>query len=562
MPQVPPRAALLTHEVTNQPEARAQEDLWADDPALRTHAAAVGADAAHLARYGATMGGPAMQDAARATRDHPPEPHLFDTEGRRLDEVRHPPGYHAILREALGAGFAALPWEGDAGGHATHAGMVYMTDQLAPGLRAPLTTTYAAIPALKHEPALFDRWVPKLMSRAYDGSVQPLARKTGALLGLAVTEKQGGSDVEATATRAAPDGEDYVLRGHKWFCAAPMSDGIVTLAQAPGGLTCFVVPRWMEGARNAVQIQRLKTTLADGAAAVAEIELLDARAQRLGPEGQGARILRDMVHHMRLDAALQPAGVMRAALVRAVHRARHRAVSGKALIAQPLMRAVLADLVLDWEGTLALGLHVAQAHDAQAHDAQVRGGRGASGPGGSGQDGAGRAYARLAAALAAYMGNKLCPVVVCEAMEAMGGTGQVEDSGLPPLYRAAPLAATWDGTGNLLCLDVLRILRSAPGAGDRLGEELGAVAGRYRRYDDALNRHIRRFPRLPEEAGARWYAESLATLLTASVLIRQAPPEVAEGFVATRLTGERGRSAGAIGEVDRAALLARLGPDA
>ena len=541
MSQVPPRAALLTHEVTNQPAARGDENLWDIDPALQTHATAAGADAAHLARFGATMGTADMAEAGRDANRQPPEACLFDTGGRRLDEVRFHPSYHRLMREGLAAGYAALPWEGAAGGHATHAAMVYLTSQVEPGVCCPMTMTYAAIPALKPDAALFDRWVPKLISRAYDGAAKPLARKTGATLGMAMTEKQGGSDPRGTSTRAAPNGAGYVLRGHKWFCSAPMSDGFLTLAQAPDGLTCFLVPRWLEGERNAIQIQRLKDKLGNRANATAEIEYLDADAFRLGEEGQGVRTIIEMVHHTRLDAAMAPAGLMRAALSHAAHWVRHRTAFEKRLIDQPLMRAVLADLVLDWEGTLALGLHVAHSFDAR--------------------DEGDRAYARLAVALAKYMGNKLCPNVVYEAMEAMGGAGYVEDSALPLLYREAPLNSIWEGSGNVLCLDILRSLRRAPLAGARLSDELGAVAGQYRRYDDALNRHIRRFPRLPEEAEARWYVESLATLLTASVLIRQAPPAVAEGFVATRLTGERGRSTGAIGAVDNATILRRLGPD-
>lgn len=282
MSQVPPRTALLTHEVTNQPDPRGDVDLWAADPALRTHVQAAGADAAHLARYGAMMGSGDMAEAGRAANHHPPELCQFDPGGRRLDEVRYHPAYHDLMQAGLGAGYAALPWEGATGGHATHAAMVYLTSQVEPGVCCPMTMTYAAIPALKADPALFDRWVPKLMSRAHDGAAKPLARKSGATMGMAMTEKQGGSDVRANTTQAAPNGETYVLRGHKWFCSAPMSDGFLTLAQAPGGLTCFLVPRWLEGARNAIQIQRLKDKLGNRANASAEIEYLDAEAYRLG----------------------------------------------------------------------------------------------------------------------------------------------------------------------------------------------------------------------------------------------------------------------------------------
>src|SRR6056297_2107563 len=323
MSQVPPREDLLTHHVANQPPARGDVDLWADDPALRDHAGAAGADTDHLARYGAQIGTAQMQEAGRLANRHDPEAVLFDAGGRRLDEVHFHPAYHDLMRAGIGAGYAALPWEGASGGHASHAAMVYLTSQVEPGVCCPMTMTYAAVPALQAEPGLFDTWVPKLTSRAYDGAAKPLARKPGATMGMAMTEKQGGSDVRANTTQAAPNGETYVLRGHKWFCSAPMSDGFLTLAQAPGGLTCFVVPRWLEGARNAIQIQRLKDKLGNRANASAEIEYEGALAHRLGSEGEGIRTIIEMVHHSRLDSAMAPAGLMRAALDRATHWARH-----------------------------------------------------------------------------------------------------------------------------------------------------------------------------------------------------------------------------------------------
>ncbi|MEO1139169.1 MAG: acyl-CoA dehydrogenase family protein [Pseudomonadota bacterium] len=538
MPHVPPRDTLLTHDVTNQPDARGDVDLWDTDVALRDHAKAAGADASHLARYGQTMGALQMVEAGQAANRHTPELRLFDASGRRLDEVVFHPAYHDLMRAGVAAGYSAIAWEGGKGGHATHAAMVYLTGQVEPGVCCPMTMTYAAVPALEADERLFHEWVPKLVSRAYDGAPKPIARKPGATMGMAMTEKQGGSDVRANTTRAARDGDGYRLRGHKWFCSAPMSDGFLTLAQSPGGLTCFLVPRWLEGERNAIHIQRLKDKLGNRANASAEIEYADALAYRLGDEGEGIRTILEMVHHTRLDTAMAPAGLMRAALGHATHWARHRTVFQKTLIDQPLMQSVLADLALDWEGTLALGMHVARCFDRE--------------------DEAGRAFARLAVALAKYLGNKLCPTFVYEAMETLGGMGYVEDTPLPLLYREAPLNSIWEGSGNVICLDILRTLRKLPAAGEALSAELGAAAGQYRRYDAALNAHITRFPSLPEEALARWYTESLATLLTASVLIRNAPPAVSEAYVATRLAGERGRSTGAIGAVDVPGILARL----
>ncbi|PVA10603.1 DNA alkylation response protein [Pelagivirga sediminicola] len=526
-----------THEVMNQPAPRGDLDLWEGDPALRDHAGA--ADGAHLGQYGRKIGRLAMREAAMEANRHPPEAQLFDTGGRRLDEVTYHPTYHMLMQAGLGAGYAALPWEGATGGHSTHAAMVYMTSQVEPGVCCPMTMTYAAVPALRASRPLFDEWVPKLTARLYDPAVAPLARKAAATLGMALTEKQGGSDLGGTTTTAVRDGDAYRLRGHKWFCSAPMSDGFVTLAQAPGGLTAFLVPRWPEGTRNNIHILRLKNKLGNRSNALAEIEYADALAYPLGDEGDGIRRVIKMIHHTRLDTALAPAGLMRAALGAAHHWCAHRSVAGAQLIDQPLMRSVLADLALDWEGALALGMAVARAFD------------------GSGERD--RAFARLGVALAKFLGNRLCPTVVGEAMECLGGMGYIEDTGLPLLYREAPLNSIWEGSGNVICLDILRTLRSVPAAGEVLSDMLAQVTGEYRRYDAALRAHMGRFPRLPEEGQARWYASSLATLLTASVLIRGAPPAIAEAYIATRLAGERGSVPGAIAGVDTAAILARLG---
>ena len=539
MPYLPPRAALPTHEVTNQPPARGDLDLWAEDPALRDHAAAAGADARHLAGYGARIGTARMREAGRAANRHPPELLLFDAGGRRLDEVRFHPAWHDLMRAGVEAGYAALPWEGRPGGHATHAAMVYLTSQVEPGVCCPMTMTYAAVPVLGADPGLAAAWRPKLTARVHDPSVAPLDRKAAATMGMAMTEKQGGSDLRANATTAEPDGDMWRLTGHKWFCSAPMSDGFLTLARAPGGLSCFLVPRWLAEGRNAIHIQRLKDKLGNRANASAEIEYAGARAHLLGDEGAGVATIIEMVHHTRLDTAMAPAGLMRAALGEAAHWARHRSAFQKRLIDQPLMRAVLADLALDWEATLALGLRVARAFDRA----------------GAGE----HAFARLAVALAKYLGNRLCPAVVFEAMEAMGGMGYVEDTALPMLYREAPLNAIWEGSGNVICLDVLRTLRKAPKAGEALAVELRAAGGADRRFDAALTAHMTRWPHLPEEPQARWYVESLATLLSAAVLITEAPAAVADAYVGTRLAGERGRSAGAVGAMETGAILARLG---
>src|SRR6056297_3145906 len=385
MPDSPARESLATHDVTNQPAPRGDLDLWASDSGLRTHAQAAGADAARLAGFGAVMGTAAMRAAGRDANRHPPEFVPFDAGGRRLDEVRFHPAYHDLMQAGIGAGYAALPWEGAAGGHATHAAMVYLMSQVEPGVCCPMTMTYAAVPALRADAGLLRDWVPKLTARLYDPAPRPLARKSGATLGMAMTEKQGGSDVRANATTAEADGDRYRLTGHKWFCSAPMSDGFLTLAQTEEGLTCFLVPRWLESGRNAVHLQRLKDKLGNRANASAEIEYHGALAYRLGEEGAGVRTIIEMVHHTRLDTAVAPAGLMRAALSEAAWWVSGRSAFQRRLIDQPLMRAVMADLTLEWDSALALAMGAARAFDDDSEG--------------------GRAFARIAVALAKYLSD-------------------------------------------------------------------------------------------------------------------------------------------------------------
>ena len=528
--------ASATHEVTNQPPLRGDADLWAEDLVLRDHAGPAGADGDALSRFGRVIGREAIREAGREANRVPPVLETFDRGGRRRDLVRFHPAYHDLMRIGIGAGYAALPWEGARGGHATHAAMVYLMSQVEPGVCCPMTMTYAAWPALAADAGLAKVWRPALTSRDYDPRPLPLAQKSGATLGMAMTEKQGGSDVRANATRAEPDGEAYRLTGHKWFCSAPMSDGFLTLAQAPGGLTCFLVPRWTEEGTNAIHLMRLKDKLGNRANASAEIEYHGALAWRLGDEGAGVRTIIEMVHHTRLDTAMAPAGLMRAALAEAHHWATHRSAFQRRLIDQPLMRAVLADLVLDWEAATALGLHVAAAFDDPER----------------------RPFTRIGVALAKYLSNKRCPVVIAEAMEVLGGMGYVEDTPLPMLYREAPLNGIWEGSGNVICLDILRTLARDAQAAEALEAELEAGRGE-RRYDAALTAHRARWPGAMPEAEARAFAESAGSLLAASVLVRQAPVAVAEGYAASRLgQGPRGLTPGTAVGLDAVALLGRL----
>jgi putative acyl-CoA dehydrogenase len=529
---------LATHDVENQPGPPPAADLWASDAPLRAALERAGGRAAEAARAGALFGAPQTREEGRAAERNLPELLLFDRAGRRLDEVTYHPAYHALMEKGMAAGYARLAWDGAPGGHATHAAMVYMLGQVEPGVCCPLTMTYAAVPALEADPGLAAIWQPKLTAPGYDPAVAPVSAKASATMGMAMTEKQGGSDLRANTTRAEPDGAAYRLTGHKWFCSAPMSDAFLTLAQAPGGLTCFLVPRWLETGRNAIRLLRLKDKLGDRANASSEIEYHGAHAVRLGEEGRGVATIMTMVHHTRLDTAMLPAGLMRAALVEAKHWTEGRSVFQRRLIDQPLMRAVLADLVLDWEASLALGMRAAAAFDGTTEED--------------------RAFARLAVALAKYLSNKRCPAVVTEAMEVLGGMGYVEDTPLPMLYREAPLNSIWEGSGNVICLDILRTLTREPMAGAVLAAELDAATGADRRYDAALEAHRARWPGLPEEGAARWFAESLAGLLAGAVLLRAGKDAVADGWAATRLAGPRGLTPGAVTGLDTEALIARI----
>lgn len=538
MAQSESRSLLTTHEVYNQPPERGDVDLWQTDKALQEAVARVGGQKVLLADYGAVMGSAEMRNAGRAANRHSPELVLFDQAGRRLDEVHFHPAWHRLMKTSLSAGYAGVAWDGTAGGHVTHAAMIYLASQTEPGHCCPMTMTYAAFPALAANPEIAAIWQQRLIARDYDPTPRPVAEKTAVTLGMAMTEKQGGSDLRSNSTRAEREGDAYRLTGHKWFCSAPMSDGFLTLAQAPGGLTCFLVPRWLEGERNAIHIQRLKDKLGNRSNASAEIEYHNAIAWRLGDEGAGIRTIIEMVHHTRLDTALAPAGLMRGALAAACHWANHRSAFQRRLTDQPLMQAVLADMALDVEGSLALGLRVAAAFDGNTDED--------------------RAFARIGVALAKFYGNKRCPLVTYEAMEVLGGMGYIEDTGQPLYYREAPLNGIWEGSGNVICLDILRTLAREPLAADMLRRELSAATGSDRRYDHALKDHLERWPALPPECEARWFAERTALLLTASVLIRTGVSEVADAYIATRLTNERGHIIGAIPEGAVQGILGRI----
>ncbi len=535
-----PRTQLETHEVYNQPREPGETDLWLDDPVLAETVKREGGRAKDAAKLGAALGSAKYQKAGRDANRFLPELVTFDRSGGRIDEVEFHPSYHQLMALGVEAGYAAEPWRKEEGEHVSHAAMVYLMSQVEPGVCCPMTMTYAAFPVVAAQPETAKTWLPLILSRLYDASSCPVSAKKGATIGMAMTEKQGGSDIRSNSTKAAPDGENYRLRGHKWFCSAPMCDAFLTLAQAKGGLTCFLVPRWTpDGKRNPIHLMRLKDKLGNRANASAEIEYHDAFAVRLGEEGSGVKTIVEMVHHTRLDTAMAPAGLMRAALSEVVWWVQGRSAFQRRLIDQPLMRSVLADLALDWEGALALGFRVARAFGGKTREE--------------------KAFARISVALAKFLANKRCPVVVYEAMECLGGSGYVEESVMPRIYREAPLNSIWEGSGNIICLDILRTLAREPLAGQSLRAELDGARGSDHNYDRALDALWARWPNGPLEAEARWFVERVAVLLQASILLRHAPTAVADGFVQTRVAQERGMVSGSVSGLDVAGILRRLG---
>ncbi len=549
-----PAASLATHTVANQPPDFAPRDLWRTDPVLRDAVRREGAGRAadRLAALGAEAGSDRVMELGEQANRHPPLLRSFDRFGHRLDEVEFHPAYHALMELAFRHRLHAVPWTADRrGGHVAHAAMGYMLTQAEAGVLCPVAMTYAAVPVLRRQPELAAAWLPRILSDRYDPRFLPAGEKTGCTIGMAMTEKQGGSDVRANTTQARPcgaggPGGDYVLTGHKWFCSVPMSDAFLTLAQAGRGLSCFLVPRWRpDGTRNPFRIQRLKDKLGNRSNASAEIEYDGTWAVLVGEEGGGVPTIIDMVHHTRLDCSSAAAGLMRAAVARALHHATHRMAFGRALVRQPLMRAVLADLALESEAAVALVLRVARAFDDGEADPQ------------------GRAFARLAVAVTKYWITKRCPALVYEALECHGGNGYVEDGGMPRLYREAPLNAIWEGSGNVICLDVLRTLHKEPAALAGLESELAAAGGLDGRFDDWVRRTREMLAGLladprEGEGQARRLVERLALALQAGLLLRHAPPAIAEAFCASRLGGDWGHAFGTLPpEADGDAILDR-----
>jgi len=491
--------------------------VFESDRALRESLEREGAAWAHdyVHRIGSIAG---TEEAIRwgfQANENPPVLRTHDRYGHRIDEVDFHPAWHELMKVAVGEGLHALPWREERNGaHVARAAAFYVWSQVEGGHGCPISMTYAALPALRKQPELAREWEPLITSLDYDPQLKPHAEKRGALFGMGMTERQGGSDVRANTTRAEPVAHgEHLITGHKWFMSAPMCDAFLVLAQAPGGLSCFLLPRVLpDGSRNAMRIQRLKDKLGNRSNASSEVEFDRARAVLVGEEGRGVRTIIEMVNHTRLDCVIGSASLMRQAVAQATHHAAHRKAFGKLLTDQPLMVNVLADLAIESEATAVLMMRLAASFDRE-EDAGFR---------------------RIALAAGKYWCTKRAIGVVAEALECLGGNGYVEESIMPRIYREAPLNSIWEGSGNVNALDVLRAMRREPATLEaffaEIDADLGEAPGELRREVSDL---------ADAEPRARWIVERMAILLQASLLLKHGDPDVAAAFVDSRLNGRR-----------------------
>lgn len=537
--------------VLNQSPPYVDVDLYGSDQPLRDAVAANGGGehATVLAEFGCHWGTAEMFDLAREANENPPKLRRFDPRGFRLDIVEFHPAYHHFMAQSISVGLHASTWRSDAGPAAPPAQVLraarfYMAAQIETGHLCPITMTRAALAALAVEPGLATKLGPAILSREYDRRFMPWWKKTGITLGMGMTEKQGGTDVRTNTTRAQREGDAYAITGDKWFMSAPMCDAFLVLAQAPGGLTCFLMPRFRpEGAVNSLRFVRLKDKLGNRSNASSEVEFAGASAWRVGEEGRGVRTIINMVQLTRLDCAIASTAIMRMALAQALHHARHRSVFQRLLVEQPLMRAVLADMAIEVEAATALVMRLARSFDLAAGDAQEEG------------------RARLLTPAVKYWVCKTAPALVYEAMECLGGNGYVEENPLPRLYREAPVNAIWEGSGNVMCLDVLRALASEPALMsavlDAVGRETQGLPGA-----SATAMFIQEaFSGKEPEAKARLAVGQLA-LLAAAAALRECAPAVAEIFARTRLHEPHGGMLGTskLGSDEARVLLDRALP--
>lgn len=543
-----PASPFATHEVANQSEPLEGVNLYAVNLAIQEAVAREGAawSQEELLAAGAELGSPGWRSRGEDANRNPPVLRAFDRAGRRLDVFEFHPAWHECLRWLKGKGVDAGAWaEPRRGAHVRRAALFQLFAEVEDGSLCPTTMTYGAVPPISRSPALAREWMPLLLSREYDERFVPASRKRGAMMGMGVTEKQGGSDVRANTTRAEPAGGGwYRLVGHKWFLSATMCDAFLVTARAPGGLSCFLLPRFLpDGSQNPLHLVRAKDKLGDRSNAGAEVELPGTMAFLVGEEGRGIPTVIEMATYTRLDCANGSAGIMRAALSAALHHARQRRAFGALLADQPLMRNVLADLALEAEAHATLAMRVAGAFDRQgeAHEDALR---------------------RILTPVAKYWVTKRCPHFVAEAMEVLGGNGYIEEGPMARLFRQSPLNAIWEGAGNVMCLDVVRAMAKDRDALPALEAELASAAGRnaaYDRFAAALKDELAAGEDV--ESRSRRLVERAALAVQASLLLRHAPGFVAEAFCASRLSGDGGATFGTLSpRADVAAILQRAWP--
>lgn len=545
---------LSTHEVLNQPPPLVDYNVFRADRALVETLAREGASSAFetLDTLGILAGSEQSQDWARQANEHPPQLHTHDRYGHRIDEVEYHPSYHELMAVATQFGLHATPWSiGDPVAHTARAAKFYVWGQVEAGHGCPISMTYAGVPVLRVQPEVRAAWESRLVTPQYDPDLRPIEEKRSALCGMAMTEKQGGSDVRANRTRAffserTAHGDAYLLTGHKWFCSAPMSDAFLVLAQTDEGLTCFLMPRVLpDGSRNRISIQRLKDKLGNRSNASSEIELAETWALRVGESGRGVQTIVEMVNFTRLDCMNGSAALMRAATAQAIHHATYRHAFGKALIEQPLMQNVLADLAVESEAAMALLLRLARAVDRAAGDPREA------------------LLKRLGTAFGKYYVCKRAPVVVGEALECLGGNGYVEDSGMPRLYREAPLNSIWEGSGSINALDVLRILSKNDETLEAYRAEIEPALDDVRVRTAinelwALTRDARE-----SESQARVIAERMALLWQAALLLRDPENPAAEIFIDSRISRRWGGALGTLApSLEHARMVERAQPRA
>jgi putative acyl-CoA dehydrogenase len=550
-PREPAAGLYKTHEVFNQVAPLSQHNLFLNNPLMGEFLDRAGVSWAtgRLEAFGSLMGSPEVIELGFTANANPPALHTHDLMGNRIDRVEFHPSFHELMSISVENELHSLPWKTDDNGaegqkkrphrHLVRAAQFMIAAQNEQGHCCPISMTYAVVPALAAAPELEARWKPLITSNVYDRRFIPYFEKKGVILGMAMTEKQGGSDVRANTTfaRAAGSrgiGKPYLITGHKWFCSHPMADAFLVLAQTEKGLSCFLVPRFTDdGSKNNIFVQRLKNKLGNRSNASSEIEFLDTTGYLVGEEGRGVPTIIEMVNHTRLDCMISASAIMRQALSLALNHVKNRRAFGKVLVQQPLMQNVASDLCLEVEAAILLTMRVAEAYDGHNENPREM------------------SFRRIATAVGKYFTTKRTPPMVAEALECLGGSGYVEDTGMPRLFKEGPLNSIWEGSGNVICLDVLRAIFKEPESLEAFFEELQQVQGKDSRLDsyiDCLRSDLAKLLKDPTslESQARILVERMAIALAASLFVRYSPEYMTEAYLASRVMGHHGYAFGTL----------------